>query len=290
MKNRTKLIKKAIYILLGCYVLVACDIFKKTDDRTPIARVGESYLYQEDVENLVADGTSVEDSTLLVNGYITRWATQLLMVDGAKRNLPENIQNDFNKLINQYRNDLFTKAYVEALVKRNIDTAVSLSEAKKVYESNKESFKLNEELIKLRYINISQNALNREDVEKRFKRFDEKDKKILDSVAVQFQSYSLNDSIWVKASQVVEKIPVLNADNKKELLKKSNFIQLKDSLGLYLIQINEVLQLNDYAPLEYVKPTVNQIVINRRKLELIKQFEKDITKDAIKNNQFEIYN
>ena len=126
--------------------------------------------------------------------------------------------------------------------------------------------------------------------EKRFKRFDEKDKRLLDSVAVQFQSYSLNDSIWVKASQVVEKIPVLNADNKKELLKKSNFIQLKDSLGLYLIQINEVLQLNDYAPLEYVKPTVNQIVINRRKLELIKQFEKDITKDAIKNNQFEIYN
>jgi hypothetical protein len=83
---------------------------------------------------------------------------------------------------------------------------------------------------------------------------------------------------------------VVNADNKKELLKISNFIQLKDSLDLYLIQINEVLQQNDYAPLEYVKPTVNQIIINRRKLELIKQFEKDITRDAIKNNQFEIYN
>ena len=261
-----------------------------SDNRTPIARVGESYLYQEDVEDLVVEGTSVQDSTLLVNGYITRWATQLLLVDGAKRNLPEDLQNDFNKLINQYRNDLFTKAYVEALVKRNIDTSVSLSEAEKIYDSNRESFKLNEELIKLRYVNIAQNALNRDDIEKRFKRFNEKDKQFLDSVAVQFKSYSLNDSIWVKAAQVVDKIPVLNAENKKELLKKSNFIQLKDSLGLYLIQINAVLQHNDYAPLEYVKPTVNQIVINRRKLELIKQFEKDITKDAIKNNQFEIYN
>ena len=284
------MIKKAVYILLGCYFLVSCDFFRGADDRTPIARVGESFLYKEDVDDLVAEGTSVEDSTLLVNGYITRWATQLLLVDGANRNLPENIQNDFNKLINQYRNDLFTKAYVEALVKRNMDTAVSLSEAKNVYESNKESFKLNEELLKLRYLNVAQNALNRDDIEKRFKRFDEKDKRFLDSVAVQFKSYSLNDSLWVRASQVVEKIPVLNADNKKELLKKSNFIQLKDSLGLYLIQINEVLQHNDYAPLEYVKPTVDQIVINRRKLELIKQFEKDITRDAIKNNQFEIYN
>ena len=284
------MIKQAAYILIGCSLLVSCNFFKPTETRTPIARVGESFLYKEDVEGLVLEGTSVEDSTLLVNGYITGWATQLLLVDGAKLNLPEKEQEEFNKLVNQYRNDLFTNAYVEALVKKNIDTAVSTSEAKKVYESNKESFKLNEELIRLRYINISQNALNKEDVEKRFKRFDANDKRFLDSIAIQFKSYSLNDSIWVKASQVIDKISVLNADNKKELLKKSNFIQLKDSLDLYLIQINEVLNHNDYAPLEYVRPTVNQIVVNRRKLELIKQFEKDITKDAIKNNQFEIYN
>ncbi|MBJ7880540.1 peptidyl-prolyl cis-trans isomerase [Gelidibacter salicanalis] len=275
--------------MVGCF-LVSCDFFTQTDDRVPIARVGEFYLYEDDVEDLVVEGTSVEDSTLLVNGYITRWATQLLLVEGAERNLPEDSQKEFNKLVNQYRNDLFTKAYVEALVKRNIDTAVSMSEAQKVYENNKESFKLNEELIKLRYINMLQNALNKEEIEKRFKRFNEKDRRYLDSLHIQFKSYSLNDSIWVKAAQVVQKIPVVNADNKKELLKKSNFIQLKDSIGLYLIQINEVLQQNDYAPLEYVKPTVNQIIINRRKLELIKQFEKDITRDAIKNNQFEIYN
>lgn len=269
---------------------MSCELFRSTDNRTPIARVGESFLYKEDVEDLVVEGTSVEDSTLLVNGFITRWATQLLLVDGAKRNLPEEIQQDFGKLVNQYRNDLFTKAYVEALVKRNIDTTISSQEALKVYETNKESFKLNEELIKLRYINIPQNAINREEIEKRFKRFDEKDKRYLDSLDVQFKSYSLNDSIWVKAAQVAQKIPVINADNKKELLKKSNYIQLKDSIGLYLIQINEVLHQNDYAPLEFVKPTVSQIIMNRRKLELIKQFEKDITKDAIKNNQFEIYN
>ncbi|MCL8009137.1 peptidyl-prolyl cis-trans isomerase [Gelidibacter japonicus] len=284
------MIKKIVLILVNCSFLVSCQFFKQTDDRTPIARVGESYLYKEDIENLVAEGTSVEDSTLLVNGYITRWATQLLLVDGAKRNLPENIQNEYNKLVNQYRNDLYTKAYVETLVKRNIDTAVSLSEALKVYENNKESFKLNEELVKLRYINISQNALNKEEVEKRFKRFEQDDQHYLDSLGIQFRSYFLNDSIWIRAAQVAQKIPVVNADNKKELLKKSNYIQLKDSLGLYLIQINDVLQQNDYAPLEYVRPTVNQIILNRRKLELIKQFEKDITKDAIKNNQFEIYN
>ena len=88
---------------------------------------------------------------------------------------------------------------------------------------------------------------------------------------------------------MIEKIPVVTAENKDQLLKKSNFIQLKDSLGVYLVQINDVLSRNDTAPLEYVKPTIDQIVINKRKLEIIKEIEKDITKDAIKNKQFETY-
>ena len=78
-------------------------------------------------------------------------------------------------------------------------------------------------------------------------------------------------------------------ENKDQLLKKTNFLQLKDSLNLYLMQVNDVRLQNDYAPLDYVKPSIRQIVINKRKLELIKQLENDITKDAIENNKFQIY-
>lgn len=270
--------------------LLSCEFFKETDEKVPIARVYDSYLYEDDIKDLIAEGTSEEDSTLIVNGFINRWATQRLLMEGALLNLPINKQEDFNKLVTQYKNDLYTKAYLDALVNKNINTTVTLDQAKEVYENNKETFKLNEELVKFRYISLPQNAFNRSDVEKRFKQFSKEDKRYLDSISVQFKSYSLNDSIWIKVSQIVEKIPVINSDNKKELLKKSNFLQLKDSLNLYLMQINDVLFQNDYAPLEYVKPTIDQIVINKRKLELIKQLEKDITKDAIKNKQFEIYN
>ncbi|MDG5493039.1 peptidyl-prolyl cis-trans isomerase [Psychroserpens sp. SPM9] len=270
--------------------LVSCDFFKETDDRIPVARIGENYLYQEDIEDLVVEGTPANDSTQIVNSFINRWATQQLLLDGAVRNLSEGKQADFNKLITQYKNDLYTKAYLEALVKKSIDTVVNETEAKAVFDANQETFKLNEELVKFRYITIPQNAINEDEIKSRFKRFDADDKRYLDSISVQFKSYSLNDSVWVKASQMTEKISVLNSENKKELLKKSNFVQLKDSLDLYLMQIKDVLSQNDLAPLEYVKPTVEQIVINKRKLELIKQLEKDITKDAIKNKQFEIYN
>lgn len=282
--------KQALHTLVLCLLLSSCDFFKKTDNREPIAKVNTSYLYKEDVEDVVPEGASKEDSTLMVNAYINRWARQLLLMDGALVNLSEAKQNEFSRLVEQYKNDLYTKAYLEGLVKKNIDTIVYQNEAIVFYEANKESFKLNDDLLQFRYISLPLNPINLDTIKARFKRFQTKDKRYLDSISVQFRSYSLNDSIWIKYSQVAEKIPIVTMENKNQLLKKTNYLQLKDSLNLYLMQVNSIRVQNDYAPLEYVNRSIQQIVINKRKLELIKQLENDITKDAIKNNQFQIYN
>lgn len=277
-------------IIIIFVLVTSCNFFKKVEDSVAVARVNDTYLYYDDIKDLVSEGISKQDSMLLVQNFINKWATQQLFVDGAMRNLSEDQQDAFNKLIVQYKNDLYTKAYIEALVKRSIDTTVVQAEAEAYYNANQEVFKLNEELIKFRYIHVHENIINYNSIAQKFKRFNAADRKELDSLSIQFKSYSLKDSIWVRASQVVDKIPVITSENRYELLKKSNFIELKDSLGVYLMQINDVLLRNDTAPLEYVKPTIDQIVINKRKLEIIRELEKDITKDAIKNKQFEIYN
>ena len=280
-----------IFLFATVSLFFSCDFFQETDNRIPVARVKDAYLYKEDIQDLISSDASKEDSIVLINNYIKGWATQQLLVQGAKLNLNETKLNQYNRLVEQYKNDLYSKAYLEALVNRDLDTVVSQEEAEKYYADNKEAFKLNEELIMFRYINLDDKMKEADAIEiaKKFRRFDAKDKKDLDSMSIQFKSYSLNDSIWIRWNQIVGKIPVINADNKDELLKKSNFIQLKDSLGLYLMQINDVLLQNSTAPLEYVKPTIDQIVINKRKLEKIRELEKDITKDAITNKKFEIY-
>ncbi|NNE31353.1 MAG: peptidyl-prolyl cis-trans isomerase [Winogradskyella sp.] len=271
-------------------LLTSCEFFTTTDTRTPIARVNSTYLYEEDLKDVLPEGASKQDSTLIVNAFINRWAQQLLLMEGANINLSESKQNEFSKLVEQYKIDLYTNAYLEGLVKKNIDTTVSANVAQEFYEANKESFKLNDDLLQLRYISLPLNPIGLDTIRNRFKRFNEKDRAYLDSISVQFKSYSLNDSLWVKYSLAAEKIPVVNSENKYQLLKKSNYLQLKDSLNLYLMHVNDIRSSNDYAPLDYVKNSIKQIVVNKRKLELIKQLENDITKDAIKNNQFEIYN
>ncbi|WP_245710192.1 peptidyl-prolyl cis-trans isomerase [Winogradskyella thalassocola] len=282
--------KHFLYIFSICLLFTSCDLFKKSDGQNPVARVNESFLYRDDIKDVVPKGTSKEDSTLMVNAYINRWARRLLLMDGALVNLSEEKQNEFSKLVEQYKNDLYTKAYLEGLVKKNIDSVVQRETAQLFYDNNIESFKLNDDLIQFRYISLPLNPVNLDTIKKRFQRFQSKDKMYLDSISVQFKSYSLNDSLWLKLSRVADKIPIINNANKNELLKKTNFLQLKDSLNLYLMLVNDVRLQNDYAPLDYVNSSIKKIVINKRKLELIKQLENDITNDAIKQNKFQTYN
>ena len=118
----------------------------------------------------------------------------------------------------QYKSDLYTKAYLEGLVKKNIDTVVDIEEAKVFYEANKESFKLNDDLLQFRYVSLPLNPIDLDTIKNRFKRFETKDKRYLDSISVQFKSYSLNDSLWVKYNQVVEKVSVVKQENKNAFL------------------------------------------------------------------------
>ena len=56
----------------------------------------------------------------------------------------------FEELVEEYRNDLYIEAYKEAIVKQSIDTMVTGFDEAKYYTANKENFKLNEELLKLK--------------------------------------------------------------------------------------------------------------------------------------------
>lgn len=271
------------------FLFLSCELSTSAKNVFPLARVNDEYLMLDDVDFSEMQGIRTEDSLLHVQTVIRNWATQQLLIDGARINLGEEQQTHFRELVKQYETDLYTSAYVEALVKRNLDTTLTQEELTATYNQNKELFVLKEDLIKLRYINIESNMSNSQEIKRRFKRYSSEDKTHLDTISIQFNSFFLNDSIWIKADQVISKIKPLQKGFNKLLLKKSNFIQLNDSLELYLIKINEVLAPGMQAPMEYVLPTLRQIIINKRKLILINQLKKEIVNDAINNKKFEIY-
>lgn len=267
----------------------SCDFFKKELPSDPVARVNDNYLFKEDLINLIEPNTSAEDSVLIVNNYINRWATQQLLIDQAKLNLPESQLATYDQLVLDYKNDLYTKGYKNAAVARQLDSSITDQVYQQYYEKNKESFILKERLLKLRYIYLGQEFNEKDQIERQIKSFSPEDQIALEEIAYQFNKYYLNDSTWVRQDALLSEIPLIAVKSNAEKLKKSNFVRLQDSIGVYLIQVQDALEKGDDAPLDYVRPTIQQIILNKRKLDLIKQLEADITKDAIKNNDFEIY-
>jgi len=276
------------FSLALCCLLSSCDYLKKEESRKPIARVNENYLYQDDLEKVLAAAETKEDSAIITENFINRWATQQLLIDQAKLNLPQSDLAQFDNLVEQYRVDLYTEAYKSSIVASQLDSAITKAELITFYERNKENFTLNDELLKLRYVQVPENFSKLNQLVDKFKRFDSIDKQELTDLSIQFKSYNLNDSTWVKKDVLLKNLPILKQDS-EQTLKKSNFARLQDSLGIYLLKIEDVLKRNDIAPLSYVEPNIRQIILNKRKQELTKKLEKDITKDAHKNKSFEIY-
>jgi hypothetical protein len=276
-------------VVLLFLVFTSCSYFKPEKEPQAVARVGESYLFKSDLEDLVLDGTSKEDSISIVRNFIDRWATQKLLIKAAEINIDKAQQVEFDKLIQQYKVDLYTKAYLEEIVKREVDTVVSEVEIKSYYNENKENFRTNGSLIQLRYINLPIDHPKFDLIKNRFFDAKKSDRAFWETYQLQFKSSALNDSVWVEMNQVYRKLPFITPDNRDEYIVSGKTIQYPDSLHVYFVKIRNVIDKNEVSPFEYVKPILKELIINKRKLDLIKKFEKEITDDAIKNNKYEIY-
>ena len=277
-------------LILLIAAATACDFFPsfKNDDRIPVAKVYEKSLYAEDIVDVLPQNISSQDSLLFVKNFIDTWATEQLFLHQAELNLTSEASS-FEKLVTDYRSALYINSYKEALVLTKLDTDISEVQISEYYEVNRENFKLNEALVQFRYIHTNTDRSDERGLIKLFKSKKKKDIDSLADMALEFKSFNFNDSIWVKYYDMESKIGFLKTEDKNTVLKKSNFIKKEDSLGLYLVTIKNVLKRNEIAPVNYITPTIKQIILQKRKLELLKKIEVDLLNDAIKNQYFEKY-
>lgn len=271
-------------------VFISCDgLFKKEEERKVVARVGERFLYQEDLEPLLTENMTKGDSASFATNYINNWASKQLLLSKAKINLSEEKLAEYNALVDDYRTDLYTRVYKEALVAQATDSVITDEQLKDFYEKGKENFKLKERIARIRFVALPKGFLNQDEVGKRLKRFKKDDVRYLDSIGVQFNKLNFNDSIWVRYTRIFEEIPPINVDNANKYLKNSQFFELEDSIGVYLGQIEEIKDVNDIAPLSFIKPTIEQVLLSRRKMDYLRKLETELLDEAIKDNEFELF-
>ncbi len=278
-----------ILVVVVLLSFASCSYFNSKATPEAVARVNDSYLYKEDIKDLLPKGTSPADSAIIIRNYIDNWASQKLLLSVADVNLGESQKDDLDALVREYKSDLYTKAYLEQIVKTTVDTLVTEAELVAYYNESKENFKTNAMLVKLRYIRLNKETPKYENIKSHFFNFRKSDKNFWEVNLIQLKDHALNDSVWVGMSQVFKRLPFITPENRDKYISTGNTIQYPTDNDMYLVKIEKVLGTNQVSPFEYIKPTLKEVIINKRKLELIEKFEKEITDDAIKDKKYEIY-
>ena len=276
-------------LLVLIVILSSCNSNSSKQHGNVVARVGESYLYEGDIAKLIKTDMSKSDSALVVDRYINRWARKKIILQKAELNLSSEEAN-FNRLIAEYREGLITSAYRQKLVSQYLDTTITDIDIEEFYETHKSNFVLNNDLVMVKYVNFPANISDKRNIIKMIKSDDIDDFNKLEALCYQFSNrFGISDSSWIPLNDLKMKMPELKEVKKKQLLKKGSFIEIQDSLHLYLTRILDVKKKKEIAPLPFVDERIRNIILNKRKLELISSMEKQLMEDAIKNRQFETF-
>jgi len=259
------------------------------DEREPVARVKEQFLYMEDVLAVMPELTSKEDSADFVRNFSEKWVEEQVMIDRASINLNKGMTEIENK-VKTYRNSLLIYAYEEALVRQKLDTVLTALQIKGYYNDHKEDFILRDDVYRMLFLKLDKNTPRLAELRQWFDYADRQEKlSLLTDYSIQFAlDYSLDDKKWWRSNEMMQRLPFkvdslvsLNANNKLLEIQKDEF--------LYVLEFLDMKSKNNPSPLGLVKPAIRTIMLNERKIQLVKELRKDLMSDGIRKNHIEYF-
>lgn len=269
------------------FFIASCNTLERSQD-TALARVGNTYLYRSDLPLLEQPFGNAIDSVLQIQNAIDNWAKEQLLFQQAQINIDVTKHEQLQRQVRQYEAELYGQVYKESVANTLLDTLISQKDIEDIYASNAEIFKLKEPIYQFRYLQLPKSNVDQKEITNRFRRYHANDLVYLDSLSFQFTHYYPGDSIWVNRNVLFEQVEFLNEKNINSYFKKGKFFEVKDSLNVYLFVAKDQRQPNEIAPLNFVEPTLRSIVLNRRKIELLRNFDNELLQDAIRSKNYEV--
>ncbi len=266
-------------------LLFSCSDFNK-DKSKYIAKFNDHILYKKELIKLI-DTNDSQDSILIANKIINDWAIEKILIEKAKLNLPEKDLDIFDKLVDNYKSELYSTAYLDALINSSVNVELDTIEIEGFYKKNIDLFKLKDNIFKLVYVKISEDFSDIIEIRNRLRNF-KNNETYLDSISFRFIDFSYDFNNWKTQNELIKIFPFLNTQ-KINSLKNYSFLQIKDSLNLYLIRVLDYKKIGSYAPIDFVFPTLEYMSINNRRKNLKQSIKTDLIKNAIQNNELEIF-
>ena len=264
-----------------CIAFTSCSYIeqriKEYESDGIVASIGDNYLYKEDILHLVPIGTNSEDSIAIIDAYIQRWATDILILKNAERNVSN--QEEINRMVENYRRTLIIHYYKQDMVNEKVKIPTDEATAQ-FYETNKHLFVLKHDIVKGAIMKVPNN-IKTDKIQRKFKDLDNISE--IEKYALQYaKHYQLFTEYWLPIDEIIDE------KTSKLKINKTGYYEELDSMNLTLINITEFIPQGEIAPLEMIKDEVRATLHNQQKMEYLNNFGKEIYNHAIRYNQLKI--
>ena len=291
-KPGTRIHKTILPLLLGGLIwlggTLSCTQLDTRTREKSLARVFEKNLYPSDIRDIFPSNISPEDSLVILQNYLDKWVKKQLILHKAELNLTEE-QKDVRQQIEEYRSSLLIYKYEQNLILQKLDTLISDSEIEAYYTENPSNFNLDRHIVKALFIQLPLDAPDLWRVRQWYRSDREEDFKELESYCFQYGvKYDYFDDLWIPFTTITRALPneIRNPDS---FLRWNRYIEQQDSAYRYMVRLREHSLAGTVAPLPYVDQKIRSIILNKRKVEFIRDLENNIYKDALNKGSFTIY-
>jgi len=219
---------------------------------------------------------------------VKKWVKDVLTFEAAKRNIGSN-EADINRLVEEYRRSLLKHRYQEHLIRSRLSSEISEVEKINFYQENTEKFVLKNHLIKGLFLKAPVNAPGLDGIRKTYRLNDIKAVEDIEKFSIQNAViYEYFYDRWVDFDELLGKMPI-QIPNAEQYLKTKRPVEAADSVFCYLLNISEYILSGNTAPYEYVVPQVQELIINKRKVDFLKEIEEKLYWDAIRKGEVTFY-
>lgn len=282
--------RKFSWFLIGMLLplLTNCYDYRRQSERVVVAECYGVKLYADELEDVLPSDVSKMDSLTQVNAYVDTWIHRQILIHQAEVNLPAE-QLDFTKQLQDYRNSLVIYAYETQMIEQYLDTLVSEDEIAAYYEANKENFQLRSTMVKVAYLILDENCKQMKELKKLMSNRDTLDLVRLSALVEHNTVASFLDvDTWVRLDDLLAKIPI-EIYNSESFLKRNKFVSFEKDNLTYLVRFEDYLLEKSVSPIEIEKEGIRDVLLLKRKKELLSRMSVDLYEKAKKDKVFEIY-
>jgi hypothetical protein len=279
----------ALIVCFSALFLLGCsksseNVDNPTEKGKAIGKVMGKEIYSSEIEPYTRS-----DSANAVQKYFDKVALEQALVKRAEESKKVDM-DALEEKVNQFKNSLIILRYQQHYLKEKLDTNVSLEEIKKYYEQNINSYLLDKDVFQGYYIKIPTNAPRIKRITELLASDKQSDHDELQSACLRYASFfSLESKPWqplpiIFKTQMTYMAPYLN-----HMITSKQIVSVEKDDNLHLVRFFGFKFAQQPSPLPYVELEIKQVLLNKRKQQLLSQLNEELMRQVKADHVIEIY-